>query len=222
MEDRVTVVTVTFKTPAMTYVAVNSFRRYYRDLPYILVDNGGSEQSVKLWRKMAKKGFVTLIENQQNQGHGPALNQGLALVDTPYAFLLDSDTRTKQGGFLEKMLRLFKKDGRLFAVGWLREVNRQSGVPVRSDFVCPDPLPYVHPHACLLDVGKFRRARPFSNQGSPAWAMMRDVKNRGWTLADFPVSDYIWHKEAGTRGLFGGRLRAGTDEEPGQWKRLRI
>jgi len=207
----------------MTYVAVNSFRRYYKELSYILIDNGGCEVSVNLWRKMANKGLIELVENVENLGHGPALNQGLELVETPYAFLLDSDTKTKHPGFLEKMLKLFEKDNRLFAAGWLRRVNAKTGVPIRSQHPKYDSgLPYIHPHACLLNVAKFRKLRPFVHHGAPARPVMLDAYEQGYTVANFPVADYIWHKMGGTRGHFRGQWNIDTEERVGQWRRVRI
>jgi len=189
---------------------------------HILIDNGGCGKSVNLWRKMERKGLLKLIENETNRGHGPALNQGLELVETPYAFLLDSDTRTKEGGFLEKMLDLFSENWRLFAAGWLRQVSAQNGVALRKGDKARDVLDYIHPHACLLDVAKFRQVRPFTVQGAPALMTMLDARARHWKVADFPIADYIWHKGSGTRGLFGGRVRIKTDEKPRQWKWYRI
>jgi len=218
----ITALTVNFKTPGLVYDALNSFRNYYPDVPHLVVDNGGCEASIKCLRKLADKDLIVLIENAENAGHGPALNQGIALIETPYAFLLDSDTRTEQGGFLEKMLELFEQDRRLFAAGWLRKVGR-SGVAYRHQDQAPDSaLSYIHPYACLLDVAKFRGLRSFTQSGAPACEMMYDARERGYHVADFPVSDYIWHKVAGTRGMFAGRWRVDTDEEPGRWKRRPI
>lgn len=222
MLSDITAITVNFKTPDLVYDCLNSFRCYYLDMRHIVVDNGGCAASLDRLRKLTDKGFVELIKNERNAGHGPALNQGLALVETAYAFLLDSDTRTEQGGFLEKMLALFAADPLLFAVGWLRKVGK-TGVAYRHQDTAPDSaLSYIHPYACLLDVEKFRELRPFKQAGAPALETMYDARARGYHVAGFPVSDYIWHKVAGTRGLFGGRCRVRTDEKPGKWKKRRI
>lgn len=218
----ITALTVNFKTPDLVYDALNSFRSYYPEVRHLVIDNGGCPVSLKRLRKLADKDFIELVENERNIGHGLALNQGIALVETPYAFLLDSDTRTERGGFLEKMLALFKADPLLFAVGWLRKVG-QTGVAYRHQDKAPDSaLSYIHPYACLLDVAKFGELRPFALSGAPALETMYDARARGYHVADFRVQDYIWHKVGGTRGMFGGRCRVKTDEEPGKWKRRPI
>lgn len=164
---------------------------------------------------------MTLIKNEDNTGHGPALNQGLRYVYTPYVFLLDSDTRTNKGGFLEEMLELFDNDDSLFAAGWLRMVNPHNGVSFAKQNT-NHGLRYIHPYACLMDMGKFWHLKRFTATGAPALELMKDVKRKGFKTYDYPIKDYIWHKEAGTRGLFGGRIKPGVGERPGayHWRRI--
>lgn len=217
--ETVTTITVNFKTPELTFDAVTSFRAYYSDIPYILIDNGGCLKSLALGRRMAHKGWVHFVSNSKNVGHGLALNQGLAMTETPYAFLLDSDTKTERGGFLEKMLTVFDEDD-VFAVGWLRYVNR-GGVAYRGSRGGKG-FPYIHPYACLLDVDKFHSLCPFVDTGAPAINLMRKAVASGYKLIEFPIEDYIWHKVAGTRGLFRGNCHPKTDAEPGTWHRRGI
>jgi glycosyltransferase involved in cell wall biosynthesis len=216
----ITAITVNFKTPDLLNVCISSFRSHYPDLRYIVIDNGGCKESRRILRKLRENVRIEAIENEENAGHGLALNQGLALVETPYAFLLDSDTKCNRGGFLEKMLERFEADSLLFAIGWLRHVN-DTGVAYKGKPAF-DAIPYVHPHACLMDVAKFRRLPPFTTRGAPAVDTMRAALRAGYTVEDFPVSEYIWHKIGGTRGLFRGHWLPKTGEEPGKWKRYRI
>lgn len=217
----ITVVTANFKTPDLTTECVESFKSFY-DIPYTLIDNGGDLISLAACRKLANKyDDLLLVSNSRNVGHGKALNQGIALADTPYVFTLDSDTRTDCGGFLELMLEQFSLDWSLFAIGWLRYVSPLSGVayPDQSGAI---GHPYVHPYASLLSVEKFRSCRPFNDQGAPAIELMLSAVRQGFTLQGFPIDDYIWHKVAGTRGMFGGSCRPGVDMEPGPWSRRGI
>lgn len=219
LSESVTTITVNFKTPELTYDAVKTFKTFYPDVPYVLVDNGGCLKSLALGRRMAHKNWVHFVSNSKNVGHGLALNQGLALVETPYAFLLDSDTVTNTGGFLEQMLAEFE-DEAVFAVGWLRYVNN-SGVAYRGSKGGMG-MPYIHPYACLLDVEKFHSLCPFVDTGAPAIRLMRKALAGGFKLLGFPVEDYVWHKVAGTRGLFKGDCHPNTSALPGTWHRRAI
>lgn len=219
--ELVTAVTVNFKTPDLTTEAVESFKSFY-DIGYILIDNGGDLVSLAACRKLANKHDLLLVSNHRNIGHGRALNQAISLVDTPYVFTLDSDTRTEKGGFLEGMLELFREHWDLFATGWLRYVNEVSGVAHPSQGA-KQGQPYIHPYAALLNVQKFRSCRPFADRGAPAIELMVDAtQNKGFTVADYPVDEYIWHKVAGTRGMFLGNCKPKTDEKPREWKRRGI
>lgn len=218
--NNITCLTVNFKTPELTYDCINTFRNFYPDIQHIIIDNGGCEKSLKLLRKCQGKNIITLVENKENVGHGLALNQGIELITTDYVFLLDSDTKVKKGDFLEKMLDLFQEHENLFAIGWLRKVN-DAGIAYRGP-VPNTAINYIHPYGCLMDVNKFRELSPFTARGAPATNTMRDAMNKGYIVKDFPISDYIWHKVAGTRGMFGGDIKPDTLEEPGQWIRKKI
>jgi len=219
--DSITTITVNFKTPDLINLCVSSFHARYPGVRHVVIDNGGCPDSLRILRTLRDKRLIDLVELPDNIGHGPALNLGLALTRTSYAFLLDSDTETKKPGFLEEMLAAFREDGNLFAIGWLRYVIRRSGVAYKKN-IPTDALPYVHPYACLLDMAKFRKLPPFEHRGAPALALMKGAEAAGYSLCDYPVGQYVKHKVAGTRGLFGGRFDVGTDNQPGRWRRCNI
>jgi glycosyltransferase involved in cell wall biosynthesis len=221
MKNKITVISVNFKTPSLIRECVSSFRKHYPTLSYILVDNGGCADSLKIMRKFAKAPTISLIENGRNIGHGPALHQGILASKTPYVFLLDSDTRTDTPGFLELMLARFRKDKKLFALGWLRYTN-VSGVAGPKQHL-KRGMRYIHPYACLLDINKYTVLKqPFIHSGAPATKLMRKATKVGYRLQDFPVKKYIWHKVAGTRGYFGGLCKVPTGMKRTRWRKHRI
>lgn len=217
----ITVIVVNFKTPNLVEEAVTTFMDCYPEVQYILIDNGGCRESVQILRAIEQQApRVQIIENEENLGHGPALNQGFDLAKTEYVFTLDSDTRVEQCGFLEEMIANFKEDSKLFALGWLRCVNENGVAFKRSN---PNGHPYVHPHAALYRRAFFKELEPFDNCGAPSILLMKDAIERGYHLEDFPIQNYIWHKVAGTRGMFRGRcVDIPTDKEPEEWRFHRI
>jgi len=216
----ITALTVNFRTPDLIEDCINSFMEHYSEVFHLVIDNGGCEKSLELLKRMQDDDIISLIENKRNIGHGPALNIGITQVDTPYVFLLDSDTRTERGGFLEEMLAMFEKDKDLLGCGWVRNVNRKSGVPNRHEQ--PDGLLYVHPFACLMDVEKFKQTRGFADMGAPALHVMQDAEKKGYSVKEYPIKDYIWHKIGGTRGMFGGNVRPKTDQQERPWRMYKI
>jgi glycosyltransferase involved in cell wall biosynthesis len=204
----VTVITVNFKTPKLIEECISSFKLIYPDLRYIVIDNGGCDESLEILEAIES---IELIENFENIGHGPALHQGILLSTTKYVFTLDSDTEVFWGGFIELMLEMFESDPALFATGWLRHVNA-SGVAGKSGY------PYIHPCASLVDREKYLAVPPYTHAGAPAVQTMIEAIMEGYHLRDFPVFEYIDHKVAGTRGMFGGRWHVCTDAEPGEYE----
>jgi len=217
--NEITVIIVNFKTPNLVKDAITSFMKCYPNVQYILIDNGGCEESLGVLRGFEKESNVLLVENDQNIGHGFALNLGFELANTEYVFTLDSDTRVEQCGFLEAMISRFEKFSNLFAIGWLRYVN-ENGVANKKH---KTGLPYVHPHAALYKRDLFFQMEPFDDSGAPSILLMKDVQRLGLRLEDFPVHSYIWHKVAGTRGIFRGQYKnIPTDRKPEKWKYHRI
>jgi len=220
LQDKITVISVNFKTPALIRDCVSSLRAFYPSVPYILLDNGGCVESLVTIRDLGKKHRVLTIENGQNIGHGPGLHRGITHASTPYVFLLDSDTRVEKGGFLEKMLALFENDPKLLAAGWLRYVNASGVAGPKQEL--KRGMPYVHPYACLLDREKYLRLPTFINSGAPATRLMSAVRRKGLHLVSFPIEEYVWHKVAGTRGCFGGECRVPTGMKKTKWRKHRI
>lgn len=218
----ITALTVNFKTPELLSDCLTSFRQFYPDIPHIVIDNGGCRESLELLHKLQlNDGKLTIIENPENIGHGLALNQGIENIFTRFVFLLDSDTKVEQGGFLEKMLELFDQDSTLFAAGWLRFVN-DSGVAYRNGVEPEGAIRYIHPYACLLHRWRLFWLLHFNDRGAPALNIMRGAMQKDYSVQSFPIEDYVWHKVSGTRGLFDGQIRPATDEEPGEWSRRNI
>lgn len=220
VNQSITIVTVNFKTPLLLKESVSSVLAHYPGIPYVLVDNGGCSESLRVVRELGGRPHVTVVENSQNVFHGPGMNRGIARVTTPYVFTLDSDTKVLKGGFLELMLAEFEKDPLLFAIGWMRYVNSQGVASPKQHL--KRGMEYIHPFAALMDREKFLTLPSFLPAGSPATRTMAAAKNKGYHLKPFPIEKYIWHKVAGTRGLFRGRYTPPTNSVPGKWRKHRI
>jgi len=220
VKENVTIITVNFKTPTLLQDCVTSVLSNYPGVPYILIDNGGCDVSLALVRKYARKPNFTTIENTTNRFHGPALNQGVQIATTPYIFTLDSDTKVIKSGFLELMLAEFESDPDLFAIGWLRYTNAQGVASPKQHL--KRGMEYIHPYACLMDAAKLRTLPSFLPSGSPATRMMAAASMKGYHLKSFPIEKYVWHKIAGTRGIFEGRYRPPTDSKPVKWRKHKI
>ncbi len=218
MKD-ITVVIANYKTRDLTQRAISTLLRYYAQVPVLLIDNGSKDASTDLLRDMAERhGNVSVVINDQNRYHGPALHQGIGLAQTEYVFTMDSDCEVIQGGFLEQMAKPFS-DPRLYAVGDVRYKNRFgytygyatiTGHEARARPENRRRIPYVHPYAMLLDRKKYLELDPFFHHGAPCIKNMRAAKKAGYLVRHFPIHDYVVHHAEGTSAqhAYGHRARA--------------
>lgn len=202
---QVTVVLVNYCTKELTNEARRTMLLFYPQISMIMIDNGSKDDSTADIRIVGEEyPNIMVILNKKNIGHGPALNQGLRLARTPYVFLYDSDASLQSAGLLEAMLAEFAKNPKkLYAVGWLRQVDKFSGVSTGGK----GGMSYIHPHAALIDREKFLQLTPMEASGAPCVGNMRTALESGYQLKDFPVQRYVKHLVAGTRRMFHGNWK---------------
>lgn len=217
---QVTAIVVGFNTKDLTRQAITTLRQAYPKLSIILIDNSSSDGSIQDAARLASEYNVHLILNGTNVGHGPAIHQGIRVCETPYVLLLDSDCIVRTTGFIEAMLEAFSSDSLLYAIGWLRHVDRYSGVPIEWHTATP-PIAqfcrYIHPCCALLDRKRYLALPPAIHHGAPLLENMRAVEKTDWHLQGFVVELYVEHLIAGTRRRYAGRWDPTAREKPGKW-----
>ena len=214
--SQVTVVLTNFCTKELTSEAIRTMLLYYPKIHIILIDNGSKDESTLYVKTVGEMhSNITAILNEKNIGHGLAINQGIKLVKTPHILLYDSDASLKRTGLLEAMLAEFAKNPKLYAIGWLRKVDRFSGVPMGVK----GGMAYVHPYAAMIDREKFLQLKSMEYSGAPCTANMRSALEKGYQIKDFPLlQDYVKHLVAGTRRRFDGHWRPRATDKPKVWK----
>ncbi|HCI69806.1 MAG TPA: hypothetical protein DHV30_04090, partial [Balneola sp.] len=94
----ITTVIINFQTPDLLDRAVRSFKRFYPEIPLIIIDNGSKDfgQSKKLIKSFGEEFESTEgVFLETNIFHGPAMDLAIKeYVNTKYVFFLDSDTVT--------------------------------------------------------------------------------------------------------------------------------
>lgn len=217
MLTEVTVIAVNYKTSSLIRSCIESLRHHYPDISVVVVDNGSDDDSTAYVASLQDDASYTVMLNEFNVGHGPALHQAiLHHVITPYFFTLDSDCTIERDGFIEKMAEQLRTDD-LYAIGWLRWVN-SNGVAYKGEPRDKTHLtPYIHPSSGLYDRAKYLTLPPFDHRGAPARDNMRIAHERGFRMAAFPIHDYVTHLKAGTRRMYGGRWNPVPGEQPGAW-----
>lgn len=212
VELDVTGIVVNFNTKFLVKQAVQTFRKFYPSVPLIIIDNASRDGSAE-WIRARENDLARVVVNNKNYGHGPALDAGIMLCTTRYAFTFDSDIRFHHGGFLQLMQRAI--DGK-YAIGWLRWVNH-NGVAARGHIDKARLCPYVHPCFALFDVEIYKQLKPFVNKGAPCVDNMYDARKKGYSVGAFPFERYADHLIAGTRRLYMGHWWAKDEKPRQQW-----
>lgn len=217
----ITVVVANLKTLHLLRTALTSLYWFYPKIRTILIDNGSCDASTSYIKKLGKRKNVTAVVNKRNKGHGPAMNQGIVIAETPYVFTYDTDCEVLKGGALEQMLGSFRQNKSLYAIGWLRYVNK-SGTPASPRRVAADKSdlwPYIHPSIMMLDRAKYLKLRQFAHHGAPCTRNMIDATQAGYTMQNFPgLGKHIKHLGAGTRRMFGPPNWNPKDKKAGGWR----
>ena len=81
----------------------------------IIVDNGSSDASLDYIKSNSFNFPIKLIENSQNLGFAPAVNQGILNANHDYIFSLNNDTEVKKGS-IKQMLDLISSSQDIFSV----------------------------------------------------------------------------------------------------------
>ena len=191
------VVCINFQTPDLLEVAIGSFRKFYPTTQLLLVDNGSKDNSADRIRQLEKNysGFTKSLLIEKNIFHGPAMDRAITMVSNEHVFFLDSDTETRQGGFLEKMISEFASQ-KVYAVGRIDTVNKrgfhsQRGTPIVLS-------PYM-----MLRRTLYHDFPPFEHRGMPTLRNFASAQGKGYELKSFPVEKYIVHFGRGTASRYG-------------------
>ena len=194
--DTISVVSINYRTPLLLDECVRSFTDFYPDIPFLIVDNGSQDDSLETIRKLEQDlPGVSSVLFEENRYHGPAMDAALRRLESDYVFFLDSDTVTKQGGFLEEMAALCAPPT-CYGVGKIVHINRRG-------FAVLSGLPALASAYMLIDRKLYLTLPPFVHHGFPGLQNFRAAREAGFRLAEYPINEYIHHLGRGTAALYG-------------------
>ena len=81
----------------------------------IIVDNGSTDNSREYIKGKSFNFPVKLIENDENLGFAPAVNQGISQAQYEYIFSLNNDTEIKKGS-IKALVDLISSDDNIFSL----------------------------------------------------------------------------------------------------------
>lgn len=183
-------VVVEYTTPDLLKKAIDSIREFY-DFPIIVI-NGSNEKFDFPNTKVVDVGY--------NIGHGLGMDMGIKMAETDYVLTFDTDIEMKKP-CIELLFENMKED--TYAIGKLYLINNSRFYSRNRNIFPEGDMAYViHPSFQILSKKEYLKYAPYISDGAPTVLSYHDImrhKKEKEILVDFPVLDYIEHRNAGTR-----------------------
>lgn len=205
----VTAVFAQCQTLSFTRDLVTGLRRCYPDLKFVIVDNGSQDESTEYLRSLGgREGFIIAL-NEDNWGHGLALDQALRLARTPLCLILDSDVEVWECGFLEPMIQRFNENPELYLLGSKARPSRGAEQKARFEKAKQLGKDNVNLFSSMIRREMYLSLPKFVHHGSPSLWNQNEARRRGFLLVDFPTEEYLHHIGSGTLRILGAFKQAG-------------
>jgi len=201
---KISAVIINYRTGDLVKRAVESLRRYYAEIPLLLIDNGSGDGSENILKHFAgtSPAYTELIINASNLHHGPAMDQALHYLQSPFVLFIDSDCEIYEGGFIELMTQTLEQNERNYVAGKKVFMDKR-GFDVASGERATE---YIRPICMLLRRDIYLTLPKFIMHGAPCLDNMKTAAGRGFTLVNFQIEQYVKHTGRGTAGRYGYRL----------------
>ena len=180
---------VEYATPKLLEKAITSIRKFY-DFPIIVIDGSGK----------CDLPDVEIIDIGYNIGHGLGMDMGIKMAETDKVLTFDTDIEMKEP-CLELMME--KMEDNTYAVGKVYLKNNTGFYnDHRELFPYTSVVHIVHPSFQIVSKKEYLKYAPYISDGAPTVLSYHDIMRHGRekeAFVNFPVLDYIEHKNAGTR-----------------------
>lgn len=192
----VTVIVPNYKTPELTRLCLRSLRKYTdcSRIKVIAVDNDSQDDSTEYLRGLK---WITLVERKTDGERGPemharALDQVMAMVETPLVLVIHTDTIMIHDQWLDFLLGKIKASENIAGVGsWKLEtvpplkaffkrietaVRRMLGRKIL------DREHYFRSHCALYKSDLVRQTNGFYDNESAGVTMFKILRDKGYDL----------------------------------------
>jgi glycosyltransferase involved in cell wall biosynthesis len=206
-----------------------AFRKFHPYMPLVIIDNSDPGDPTQLYLNDICSRETLVYRMNKNIGHAKGLNLGISKSKTPYVLIMDSDSEIIKSPVLG-MAEMMDKD--TYGVGWVTEIGRD-GYDFGTWPHHKEPIKYLHPYFCLINLNWFMKFPPFAHHGAPfykAAVALHDTK-QSWRIRQLPgltghtsgiganwkgtPSKYVNHPFGGTRAVLKSM---GRKEIEGRWE----
>ena len=206
LEDLITGLMVAYRSVDYVKLTVESFRRFYPDLKFVIVNGSPSDDPCTEYCESKKDENTKVINLGKNFSHGLSLNIGMHHIETEYVYIFDSDVEMKNPNMLEKMINIMEED--TYGIGFINYVDRGGrGIKTAQagDIRAEGEITYLHPFACIIRMKWYWEFPDFNFSGAPFILAMNAIQDSidNVHVKYFPVKNYVKHYSGGTRAFYG-------------------
>jgi len=186
----VTALTINYDTPECLERVLTSFRKFYPDIPYMVIDGSCKEKYEKI-KDFPKKFNIELIHFDYNIHHGPGLAEGIKRITTEQILFMDSDMIILSGQWLENLQYLLRPES--YGIG-----------DIQTEVCEKVQIHYLHPALALVNRDVVLQYPMPIKGGAPLLLAMNELHRQGkvgllqkaeWLTNDFHHHDdkYVKH-----------------------------
>jgi len=197
---------VHYKTPTITFKCLNAFRSFYKEMPLLLIDNSNYDKTSNLIYQYAQQDkYTTCVFNTFNLHHGPSMDLGLHMLQTPWVFVMDSDLLITKPNVVEEMYKTTTNKSKWLAVGNLCYVDDRGFNLREENQQCESAIRYCNPKCMLVNRYEYFNYHPCILHGAPMIETMKHIKrvNKEHMLIDFDWTQYAKHLGGATQKKHG-------------------
>ena len=190
------IISVAVESPEWAELLIKSIRKY-TILPHeiIIIDNGSQEDNLATLRQMAKQGWIKLVENGENRGHGGAIDQGVVLACGRYVCVTDIDSHFQREGWDADLLALYQANPQTRLIGMLGPDHKPLHPPLfffERDFILDNKL-------------TFRYMPGVEGSTDTAQKVYWDILGLGFHVERLPKGPKIYGDTSGDEIWIGGK-----------------
>lgn len=184
IEEVCVVVTVGFSAGSYRS-AIESFRKFYRNVTVLIASNVTKESVMGEIGEFAMQypHSTNTIFFPKKIPHGEALHEAISKVNHRFIFFMDHTTQTHSGRFLEEMTKILSSSDKIYGAGKVLLSERRG-----------KEIPVLDERFMMIKRKEYHRLSPFEGNSNVMMKNFMDAATHGYELKNFPIQQYLSHK----------------------------
>lgn len=186
MIEEVCVITAVGFTAGSYRSAIESFRKFYRNVTVLIVSNATKESAMAEIEEFATQHphSTNTIFFPKNISYGEALHEAINKVNHQFIFFMDHNTQTRSGRYLEEMTKLLSSAEKIYGAGKIL-LTEHRGKEVAA----------LDERFMMIKRKEYHRLSPFEGSKNVMMKNFLDATSHGYELRNFPIQQYLSQKQ---------------------------